>query len=68
LVFREVDCDTLHYLVVATFRERERERERVALSKREEQKLNMEMFNLKELNYVEVKNRFELKSQIDSLF
>jgi hypothetical protein len=58
--FREADCDTDHYLVVAKVRER------LAMSKQTTQRVHMERFNLKKLNevadkeqyHVEISNRF----------
>jgi hypothetical protein len=41
--FRGVDCDTVHYLVAAKFRER------LAVNKQAAQKFDGERFNLKEL-------------------
>ena len=47
--FREADCDTDHYLVVA------RVRERLAVSKLATQKFDGEIFNLRKLNELEVR-------------
>jgi hypothetical protein len=47
--FRGADCDTDHYLVVAKIRER------LAVSKRLENTMDMDRFNLKKLNEGEVK-------------
>jgi hypothetical protein len=53
--FRAADCDTDHYLVVvATIRER------LAVNKQGSHKFHMEMFNLKKLNEVEVKERYRV--------
>jgi hypothetical protein len=46
--FGGAECDTDHYLVVAEFRER------LLVSKRAAQNCNMERFNPKNLNQVEV--------------
>jgi hypothetical protein len=53
--FKVADCDTDHYLVVAKVRER------LAVNKQRSQRLNMERFNLKKLNYVEVKEQFRVE-------
>jgi hypothetical protein len=53
--FRNVDCDTDHYLVVAKVRER------LTVSKRATQKFDMERFNLKKLNEVEGKEEYQVK-------
>jgi hypothetical protein len=52
--FRRADCDTDHYLLVAKLRER------ISLSKRARQKFDLEIFNLKKLNDVEVKEKYQV--------
>jgi hypothetical protein len=51
--FREADCDSDHYLVVAKVRER------LPVSKRMVKKMDVERFNLKQLNEEEVKEKFQ---------
>jgi hypothetical protein len=55
--FREADCDTGLYLVVAEVRERR------AVSKQAAQKMDMERFSLKKLNEGDVKEQARLQSQ-----
>jgi hypothetical protein len=55
--FRAADCDSDHYLVAAKVRER------LAVNKQISQRFNMERFNLKKLNDVEVKRNFVLRNQ-----
>jgi hypothetical protein len=49
------DCDTDHYLVAAEVRER------LDVNKQRSHRLNMEMFNLKKLNYVEGKEKYHVE-------
>jgi hypothetical protein len=56
--FRAADYDSDHCLVVAKVRER------LAVNKQRSQRFDMEKFNLKKLNDVEVKSNFVLKSEI----
>jgi hypothetical protein len=49
--FRGADCDSDHYLVVAKVRER------MAVSKRMVKKMDVERFNLKQLNEEKVKEQ-----------
>ena len=53
--FREADCDTDHYLVVASVRER------LAASKQAAQKLDGERFNLRKLNELEVRKQYQIE-------
>jgi hypothetical protein len=56
--FREADCDIDHSLVVAELRER------LSVSKQAAQKFDMDRFNLRNLNDVEIKEEYGVKSQI----
>jgi hypothetical protein len=66
--FRETDCDTGHYLVVAKVRER------LAVSKQTTRKVHMVSFNLKKLNEadgkeqyrVEISNRFAALENLEN--
>jgi hypothetical protein len=53
--FREADCDSDHYLVVAKVMER------LAVGKRMVKKMDVERFNLKQLNEEEVKEGIRLQ-------
>jgi hypothetical protein len=52
--FRGADCDSDHYLVLANVRER------LAVSKRMVNKMDVERFNLKQLNGEEVKEQYQV--------
>jgi len=56
--FRGADCDIDHSLVVAELRER------LSVSKQAAQKFDMDRFNLRNLNDVEIKEEYGVKSQI----
>jgi hypothetical protein len=53
--FRGADCDTDHYLVVAKLRKR------ISVSKRARQNSDLERFDLKRLDDVEVKEKYQVE-------
>jgi hypothetical protein len=53
--FRGADCDTDHYLVVAELRER------ISVSKQTRQYSDLVRFDLKKLDDVEVKERYQVE-------
>jgi len=53
--FRGADCDTDHYLVVLTVRER------LAVSKQEAQKFDVERFNLSKQDELEVRKQYQIE-------
>jgi hypothetical protein len=55
--FRGADCDTVHCLVVLTVRER------LAVSKQEAQKFDVERFNLRKPDELEVRKQYQLRSE-----
>jgi hypothetical protein len=56
--FREADCDTDHYLVVAEVKER------LAVNQQRSYRLHMERFNLKKLNEVMGKEKYRVDVSI----
>jgi hypothetical protein len=53
--FRGADCDTDHYLLVTKLRER------ISVSKRARQNCDLERFDLKKLDVVEVKEKYQIE-------
>jgi len=53
--FREADCDTDNYLVIVKLRER------FAVNKKAAQKFDGERFNLRKLNELEVKEKYQIE-------
>jgi hypothetical protein len=53
--FRGADCDNDHYLVVAKLRER------ISVSKQARQNFYLERFDLKKLNDIEVKEKYQVE-------
>jgi len=53
--FRRADCNTDRYLVVA------KGRERLAVSKQETQRFDVERFNLRKLNDLEVRKQYQIE-------
>jgi hypothetical protein len=53
--FRGVDCDTDHYLIVAKLRKR------ISVSKRARQNSDLERFDLKRLDDIEVKEKYQVE-------
>jgi hypothetical protein len=54
-LFKEADCDIDQYLVVAKVRER------LAVIKQPAQKLDVERFNFRKLNELEVRKQYQIK-------
>ena len=53
--FREAECDTDHYLVIAKVRER------LAVGKMATQRLDRHRFNLSKLNELEVRKKYQIE-------
>jgi hypothetical protein len=53
--FRGADCDTDHYLAVVKLRER------IAVSKQTRQKFDLERFDLKKLDDIEIKEKYQVE-------
>ena len=56
--FRGADCDTDHYLVIAKVRER------LAVSKQAAQKFDVDRFNIRKLNELEVRKQYQITRKI----
>jgi hypothetical protein len=59
---RGADRDTVHFLVVAKFRER------LAVSKRAAQKFHVERFNFRKLNDLEVRKQYQIGGSQTGLY
>jgi hypothetical protein len=55
MIFQVCDCDTDHYLVIA------KAREGLAVSKQASQKFDVEIFNRRKLNELEVRKRYQFE-------